>query len=383
MAKYANQNTVTVHSSSGGKRAADGAYGIITKKELQAACYVLDDKRNSTPVLLSIVLAMNQDGYPYDFSPAALEKEYGISKKRWREAFKVLKSKGYLRDDGKNHYTFDSYPVQYRNIGFIDREQAQEDGTDIVQPVPVDDENDSDVLSPTGIGTVADVHRVLPPTGIDTAADVHSNITNNTHTLQNNTSDMVSNPEENSFVRSADKDCSLDTQLPIEVKRNNLLDDIRKEFGHLENIETRIMDVEYRVNRNRCDGLNKATRYVIELEKLLHKLQDEELRILNHTRWSYQAAIKRTMPQGTDWGVLGIQYNIQLTLDEFKRQYRENTGHKIPPTWGVWINGWNEELQKPNFLVATWVLPSSVISKQQHILDGIPKEYFESLKKKG
>ena len=403
MAKYANQRTITVHSSSGGKRATDGSYGIITKKELQTACYVLEDERNSTPVLLFIALAMNQDGYPYGFSPAALESEYGISKKRWREAFKVLKNKGYLQDDGKNHYTFDSYPVQYRNISFIDGEQAQEESTDIEQPVPVDDENDSAVLpptdigTPTGIGTAADVHRVLPPTGIGTAADGYSNITNNTYTLQDNTDmdngsesvypeEIIDDRKDASTVSFESKRDSLLDEIKkdrrdaftvsMESERDSLLDEIKKEFGFWD--ET-AMEVENARTRSHT----VLSKHVSELERVLKKLRGKREDKKRMDRYSYTTAIKKTMPQGDDWKTIGLQYYIELALDAWKKEYREkHNGRDCPPTWAVWLNGWNEELQKPNYVVAMGTLPLEVIAKQHHILDGIPKEYFESLKKR-
>ena len=99
-------------------------------------------------------------------------------------------------------------------------------------------------------------------------------------------------------------------------------------------------------------------------------------------RNSYAAAIKKTMPQGDDWKTIALRYNIELALDAWKNEYREkHNGRDCPPTWAVWLNGWNEELQKPNYVIAMGALPVGVINKQRHILDGIPKEYFESLRK--
>lgn len=87
MAKYPNQNTIKICSSSGTHSVITKSYGIITQTELQTAYRVLDDRRNGTPIMLFTALAVNQDGYQLDFSPAELEHRFGVAADRWRKAF--------------------------------------------------------------------------------------------------------------------------------------------------------------------------------------------------------------------------------------------------------------------------------------------------------
>ncbi len=94
VAYYPNQKTITIRSSSGKKGRMHDPYGIITQKEFKIATHILDDPRNGTPLALYLALALNQNGYQFDFSPAEFEREYGIAADRWRNAIKVLITKG-------------------------------------------------------------------------------------------------------------------------------------------------------------------------------------------------------------------------------------------------------------------------------------------------
>lgn len=123
MAKYPNQRTIKIISSSGRKKdEIDTPCGIITRQEEQIAFRILDDKRNTTPIMLFLHLALNKNGYIFDFSPAQLQEQFGISADRWRYAFNTLVKKGYLvqENNQKNNYIFYSLPTQYKNITFCD-----------------------------------------------------------------------------------------------------------------------------------------------------------------------------------------------------------------------------------------------------------------------
>lgn len=59
----------------------------------------------------------NQDGYSWDLSPAAIEKEWGMKPDAYRSAFSKLVEYGYLvpKDEGSNIYFFHEFPRVGKN----------------------------------------------------------------------------------------------------------------------------------------------------------------------------------------------------------------------------------------------------------------------------
>jgi hypothetical protein len=64
----------------------------IPKDAFQAAARDL----TAAQLIVWTVLAGNADNFEFFFSPAELEKDYGICKKTAQSAFKTLQDKGYL-----------------------------------------------------------------------------------------------------------------------------------------------------------------------------------------------------------------------------------------------------------------------------------------------
>lgn len=62
-------------------------------------------------------MAGNAEGYDFIFSPAAIEKEYGISKQTVQNAFKVLIEKGYLEPTkASTHFRFHLKPIEAADL---------------------------------------------------------------------------------------------------------------------------------------------------------------------------------------------------------------------------------------------------------------------------
>lgn len=109
-----NQRIVTIV---GDKKKGDGRiYGTITRRAEQIAVRLLDD--HLTAYLLYIHFALNQNNFTFPFSPAALEKELGISKDRCRAAFNKLVERGFLVKEAAegNNYIFYELPPQYEDV---------------------------------------------------------------------------------------------------------------------------------------------------------------------------------------------------------------------------------------------------------------------------
>lgn len=106
-----NQRMVTVIGEK--KKEDEKTYGIITRKAEQIAIHILDD--GTASFFLYVHFALHKDQYHFAFSPAALEKELGISKDRCRTAFNRLVKCGYLvsQRNGSNQYLFYELPPQY------------------------------------------------------------------------------------------------------------------------------------------------------------------------------------------------------------------------------------------------------------------------------
>ena len=61
---------------------------------------------------LYMILSMNQIGFELAFSPSALEKRYGGTRKTWGAARDTLKEKGYLVPLGGNRFEFLEEPMR-------------------------------------------------------------------------------------------------------------------------------------------------------------------------------------------------------------------------------------------------------------------------------
>lgn len=378
MAKYPNQRSVSIHSSSG--RKVPRPYGIITRKELQTAIRILDNTKSVTPIILFAVFCLHHDGYLFDFSPAALEQEFGVAADRWRDAFNVLVKRGYLIPDDKNHYTFESYPLQYRDANLADETPGQEysDGEDEFLSW-LETESPSLLDFPwsvqDGVGA-ADMTCPTSPHGDHTPADRDSN---NTY---NNTLVSSSLAQHNQLDDRLSTRPEYEAVIKKQVEIDGITNALRTEFGHLESTETGLLNAKS-ASKDQPIGFSRVSKQLNELKDLLNSQRVKKTERLERTRSEYRIATKEIIPYGNDSGNPGNDNDIKLILEKFEQEYRTaHNGRSFPWTWGVWISGWNEELQQPNLVISRTVLPPAVLKKQQHNLDGIPEEYLEKLRVK-
>ena len=286
MAKYPNQRTVEIHSSSG-RNNVQKPYGLVTREELKQAIRVLDDKRSGTPIMLYLALTLNCNGYPLDFSPAALENDYGVSADRWRNAFKVLEEKGYLTKGDKNHYTFESNPMRYQEDMFMNTSNGNSDA-----------EDDLSWISEEG-NTIGDIPWMNPDEATPAEGESNNKYISlcNENPMDNKNDSLSSLMEYNTPVEGErnnknnknipedydywnlfrhDDTCNnhpeYDAVIKKKVEIEGLIETIRTEFGHIESVEMDLKNAE-KVASEKPRGFSRATKHIEELKRLLCDLR--------------------------------------------------------------------------------------------------------------
>lgn len=307
---------------------------------------------------------MNQNGKPLDFSPADLERRYRISRDRWRSAFSKLVDKGYLvPESGKNYrYTFYSLPERYKGLTIIDEStDCPKDNqtccigdirpTPEAIPVERDMSTDKDRVSPpTGIGYPRREGEVIP-------ADKDSNNKDNKDILK----DIKDFQSSNEAII-----CKYPIDEELLSEKENIANTILEEFANNEDCAFRIMDVEKQANHGRCN----IREHIRMLRDLLNEMRNKRTLERDNLRYNYKRAVDSTMPKDT------IEYmKTKLILDRYTTDHKD-FAQRIRDNYGMWVDGWNDELQEPNMIVALYPLPESVIAKQKHSIIGIPKEYY-------
>ena len=81
----------------------------------------------------------------------------------------------------------------------------------------------------------------------------------------------------------------------------------------------------------------------------------------------YDKAIQQTLPTDTI-----EQMKVKLII----KKYLNTNKMKIPEDYGLWIDGWNGEVQEPNIIISLFTQPYEIIKRQRHKIEGIPKEYY-------
>lgn len=309
--------------------------------------------------MLYFHFALNQNGKPLDFSPADLECRYGISRDRWRSAFSKLVDKGYLVPErGKNYrYTFYSLPERYKGITIIDErvdcpndKQTCCDGDDSPAPEAIPADRDR-VSVPTGIGYPHRQGEAIP-------ADKDSNNKDNKDILKD-IKDFQSSNEANICNYPIDGEELLS-------EKEDITNTILEEFGNIDDCKYRIMDIEKQANRG-WYGLNGHIRM---LRELLNEMRKKRTLERDNLLYNYKRAVESTMPKDAI-----VYMKIKLILDRYIADHKD-FAQRIRDNYGMWVDGWNDELQEPNMIIALYPLPESVIIKQKHCIEGIPKEYY-------
>ena len=393
---YANQKTIRINSSSGRKDKVETPFGVITRRELKVALHVLDDGRNSTPIELFFYLATNQDGYEFDYSPAALQKQYGISRDRWRSAFLKLEEHGYLvpGKEGSCYYTFYSLPERYKKLTFdneqvdsperqctdenvpADEKSLAEDQPSDTSPgatdaltvghTPTVGEPLAEIASPnassdgspadedtlTDEDTPADEDRVLPPTGIGYPC----------RQGEGTPTDGDSNNKDMKDIKKNNKE--LDNQHLYPESEDIILEELHNEFGHLEDCSKGLLILS---SRSKSDGIKNS---VIPLKKLQERLRTARADRVCAAKNKYQCALDSTKPKNTIQRIA-----LCAILDKY---FAEHNGpiSRLAKKYGAWLDGWNVEAQEPNIVIALYPLYTPVVMGQSHNIDDVPREYY-------
>lgn len=315
--------------------------------------------------MLYFHFALNQNGKPLDFSPADLERRYSISRDRWRSAFSKLVDKGFLvPESGKSYrYTFYSMPERYKGLTLIDGSAHY---PEMEQSLCLKNDSPTPEAVPVERDILSDKDRVSPPTeigypcreGEGIPADRESNNKNNKDILKDIKDYRPSN-EANTC------NCPIDEELMLGEKEE-ITNTILEEFGNIENSTFRILDVEKQANH----GLYNVKEHIRMLKELLDAMRKKRTFERSVLLDNYRRAIDSTMPKD------GLEHiKVKLILDRYIADHKD-FAQRIRDNYGMWVDGWNDELQEPNMIVALYPLPESVIAKQKHSIIGIPKEYY-------
>lgn len=327
--------------------------------------------------MLFFHFALNQRGKPLDFSPADLEQRYGISRDRWRAAFSRLVQKGYLVQDEKKkyQYTFYSLPDKYKGITVLDDGEDHPENKDtsdlgiehgeqatvtMSEPIP----SDKDMYS--------DRDRVSPPTDIGYPYRQGEGIPTDKDSNNKDNKDILKDIKESSYQSNQDSiSIYPKDEESLLCEKEELANDILTEFGHLDGASYEIYNIEQKAKSNRARY--SIHDHVKELRSLLESMRKkravERSALLNN----YRLAINATLPKD------GLELvKVKLILDRYAVDHFSSNDftQRIRDNYGMWINGWNDELQEPNMIIALYPLPESVIVKQKHNIEGIPKEYY-------
>ena len=202
-------------------------------------------------------LSSHQDGYGFDLSSAAVEKEYGIKIRQYNTGVAELIEKGFLKLlDDNNNYSFVEYPV----ITKCNNEENGEDGSVITKCNNVNKINDenkdknpvitkrnNDVITKCDKGVITKCNNRL-------LQNVIRNNTNNTYNTIDNTE---FSPHDNSTKVDYHFEENLSHEESVITKCNN------------ETCDTGATSLVY---TSRIDGKND------NMDKVVHVLDKDELR---------------------------------------------------------------------------------------------------------
>lgn len=363
MALFANQRTIEIVSSSG-TNTVSKPYGIVTRREQQIAYHILDDKRNSTPIMLFFELALHQNGHKSDFSPASLSKQYGISADRWRKAFSILVDKGYLTETGRNHYIFNSLPERYKDVVFSEvgdnSNKIQPENNQTQNAIPADGYSQNKSIIDA---ILADGDNLSLPTGVPIPADGYSPIP----------ADEESNKKDNKYIINDNIKSVVDIIDPEEKELNDLAEAFEYEFGHLDKYEGEILNTKCLVP-TKHRSISERIKY---LKKRFDYMIEERERRKNTAKYEYRAALNRLLPKDSV-----ERAKLNLIIKRYVGDHNTRAVEKAYKDYGLFIDGWNEERQEPNVIIALYPLPIAVLEKLRHNIEGIPKEYYAPKKER-
>jgi hypothetical protein len=186
MGRVPNQKHVVVN------KAPCDAVHIYTIRNKESEAYASRTLGNAAYRMWTY-LSSHQDGYDFDLSSAAVEKEYGIKIRQYNTGVAELIEKGFLKLlDNNNNYSFVEYPVitKCNNVNETNDENKDKN--------PVITKRNNDVITKCNKGVITKCNNRL-------LQNVIRNNTNNTYNTIDNTklsSHNYSTEVENCFKES-------------------------------------------------------------------------------------------------------------------------------------------------------------------------------------
>lgn len=221
-------------------------------------------------------LSSHQDGYGFDLSSAAVEKEYGIKIRQYNTGVAELIEKGFLKLlDDNNNYSFVEYPV----ITKCNNEENGEDGSVITKCNNVNEINDenkdknpvitkrnNDVITKCDKGVITKCNNRL-------LQNVIRNNTNNTYNTIDNTE---FSPHDNSTKVDYHFEENLLYEDDVITKCNNGENDNMDKVVHMDNVVQVGSSSAYTLSKDELRPIHTSDGAVVELpiKNILDGLKD-------------------------------------------------------------------------------------------------------------
>lgn len=317
MIRYPNQSLVTIQNESfEAENSKDNPYGLLRVSSSRKAATEL----SGTAYKIFVDLALNKDGYKMALSPEAYYQELGISKGSYKSARKELIELGYLypepSKEDKNAYIFTPNPP---------RAQARVRKSKSTKNVPLneaDEKQQNNVENDMGQKMTS---KSTKNSLLKGQKMTHESTGNDQETIQ----DGIYNTD-NTYVSGAKNDSCVD------VNDFSLDEDISNENNVTEDVSI---------------GL----------------AFDDTARAWRVRRFFRETYKKRVDAVNKDVGIRAI-------LDTYLSTHPETeTLKRLRRKYGVWIRGWDNELQQPKICYLTSPIYNVYL---YHDTKGIPYEYW-------
>lgn len=375
---FPNQKVVVVEDDS---LHDEKPYSIITERERIWAGRLLNDKTASH--IIYCCLAGHSNGYEFALSPTAINKYYGISKKQYHSAIKALLEVGYLvqKSKGSNIWIFKRIPDMYKNLELIVEETTEDTTIEIQNEIVETEQNNpivSDVTTDTsplpGISCATSGDKICPQEREDIylhGTEIINNIINNN--INNNIPELDSinlYPEDKDTVIASALDISADMceniKSPIDIEKEKIIE----EFGDsVDDLPLEFVTLDCKANGKKLSEAEHIKLY----RKLYDKLQEERRFRIATSKNEYMMAIEETFPRDSI-----DRMKVKLIIDKYIETHKASgfDFQKCREHYGLWIDGWDEELKEPKIKFALNELPIDLAKKQKHRYEAVPKEYY-------
>lgn len=214
-------------------------------------------------------LSSHQDGYGFDLSSAAVEKEYGIKIRQYNTGVAELIEKGFLKLlDDNNNYSFVEYPV----ITKCNNEENREDGSVITKCNNVNETNDENkdknpVITKRNNDVITKCDK-----GVITKCDnrlLQNVIRNNTNNTYNTIDNTEFSPHDNSTKVDYHFEENLSHEESVITKCNNeTCDTGATGFVYTSRIDGKNDNMDNFVHMDNSVQVGSSSAYVLSKDEL-------------------------------------------------------------------------------------------------------------------